>query len=160
MVQALLSLQEVPFAFSAFEHWPVEGLQTPSSWHASPGWQTTGAPEVQLPDWHESPVVQALPSSQGEPFGFGAFVQWPPSGLQTPPSLQPSPDGQTTGAPAVQLPAWQESPDVQRLPSSQAVPFGLAICEHWPVVGSHVPASWQASPAWHCIGVPGMQAPA
>jgi hypothetical protein len=32
-VQALPSLQPVPFGLAGFEHWPVAGLQVPTSWH-------------------------------------------------------------------------------------------------------------------------------
>ena len=32
-VQALPSLQAVPFALAGFEHWPVDGLQVPALWH-------------------------------------------------------------------------------------------------------------------------------
>ena len=38
----------------------------------------------------------------------------------------------------VHEPAWQESPPVQALASSQAVPFGFAVLAlHWPVAGAH-----------------------
>jgi hypothetical protein len=52
---------------------PVAGLQTPASWHASLAVQTTGAPPAQPPAWHESPCVQALPSSHVVPSGFAGF---------------------------------------------------------------------------------------
>ena len=46
-----------------------------------------------------------------------------------------------------QMPAWQASVCVQALPSSQVLPSALTGLSHMPVVGSQVPASWQASSA-------------
>ena len=37
--------------------------------------QILAVPGVQVPFWHVSPVVQALPSLQGVPFAFGVDVQ-------------------------------------------------------------------------------------
>jgi hypothetical protein len=52
----------------------------------------------------------------------------------------------------VQVPFWQ-------VPPGQAVPSGAGGLEHCPVVGSQVPARWQASDAVHSTGVP-VQTPA
>jgi hypothetical protein len=52
---------------------------------------------------------------------------------------------QTLAAPPVQTAAWQVSPVVQALPSSQGVSSGLAELVHCPVAESQVPATWQAS---------------
>ena len=74
-VQALPSLQVVPFAFAGFEHTPVEVLQIPSVWHWSDAEQTTGFAPVQAPAWQVSVWVQALPSLHVVPFAFGVTVQ-------------------------------------------------------------------------------------
>jgi phage-related protein len=93
-VQALPSLQVVPFVFAGFEQTPEAGLHTPAAWHWSEAVQTTGAP---------------LP-------------QTPVAGLHTPAAWHKSEPEQTTGAP-VQEPPWQASVWVQASPSSQGVPF-------------------------------------
>jgi hypothetical protein len=41
---------------------------------------------------------------------------------------------QVSGVPAVQLPVWQVSVPLQRLPSGHAVPFATFAFEHWPAV--------------------------
>lgn len=64
-VHALPSLHGVPFGAGGFEQSPVTGLQIPATWHGSLAEQTTAAPGWQVPPLHTSPVVQALPSSQG-----------------------------------------------------------------------------------------------
>jgi hypothetical protein len=81
-------------------------------------------PPVQTPSWHESPVVQALPSLHDVPFGLLGLEQRPVAGSQTPASWQSSRAPQTTGFPPTQTPPWQASFRVQALPSSQANPFG------------------------------------
>jgi hypothetical protein len=83
-VQALPSLQLVPFGLFGFEHAPVAGLHTPGMWHASPSPQSTGAPPVQTPPWHVSVCVQALPSLHPVPFGLFGFEHMPVAGLQDP----------------------------------------------------------------------------
>jgi hypothetical protein len=55
----------------------------------------------------------------------GNGVHCPVAGSQLEPSWQASGAGQVlTAAPAMQAPAWQESPCVQPFPSSQEVPSG------------------------------------
>jgi len=103
--------------------------------------QTTGLPPVQTPVWQVSVRVQALPSSQAVPSGWGALLQRPRTGSQTPATWHWS-AGQVWNEPPAQMPAWQVSPTVQALPSLHAVPFALATDEHRPVVGSQVPPSW------------------
>jgi len=49
---------------------------------------------------------------------------------------------QVTGFPPVQMPAWQVSVCVQRLPSLQALPSDFAGFEQAPVDGLQVPAMW------------------
>ena len=51
------------------------------------------------------------------------------------------PSSQPTVGPPTQVPLWQVSFVVQKLPSLQAVPFGAAGLEHVPVDGLHVPAT-------------------
>ena len=96
---------------------------------------------MQTPDWQVSRRVHAFPSSQAVPSGIGVPEHMPVVGSQTPASWHWSP-AHTTGAPPIQLPAWQLSFWVQRFPSSQAVPSGFVGSEHMPVVGSQEPASW------------------
>src|SRR5206468_2387339 len=72
-VQALPSLQVLPFALFGFEHVPVAGLHVPASWHWSPAEQTTGLAPVQTPAWQVSVCVQALPSLQVLPFALFGF---------------------------------------------------------------------------------------
>jgi hypothetical protein len=107
-------------------HAPVAGSHVPASWQASPPVHTTGAPAVHAPAWQVSPCVQALPSSHAVPLGLCTFAHWPVAGLHTPAVWQASPAGQTTGAPAVQAPAWHVSPLVQPLASSHVVPSGFS----------------------------------
>ena len=65
----------------------------------------------------------------------------------------------TTGVPVWQAPPWQASPVVQPLPSSQALPSGLAGVEQAPVAGLQTPTSWQESMAVHTTGFWPVQAP-
>src|SRR5690348_15661542 len=58
-----------------------------------------------------------------------------------------------------QTPPVQMSVVVQAFPSLHAVPFGAVGFEHWPVPGSHVPATWHWSDAEHETGFPPMQRP-
>ena len=59
----------------------------------------------------------------------------------------------------VQAPAWQLSPLVHALASSQAVPFGAFGVEQTPVPGLQTPARWHGSPAGQVIGLPPTQTP-
>ena len=76
-MQALPSVQEVPFGALGFEQRPVPVLQVPATWHGSDAVQTTGFDPVHVPDWHVSVCVQALPSAQAVPLGALGFVQRP-----------------------------------------------------------------------------------
>src|SRR6058998_324237 len=58
------------------------------------------------------------------------------------------------------MPAVQWSAAVQALPSSHAVPSGLAGLEHAPVAGLQVPASWHWSSAVQATGFAPVHAPA
>ncbi len=83
-VQGSPSLQVVPLGLMGLLHWPVLGLQVPASWHWSSAVHWTGLPPTQVPFWHVSVCVQALPSLQVAPFGLAGLVHWPVVGLQTP----------------------------------------------------------------------------
>src|SRR5438874_2685954 len=83
-VQALPSLQGVPFDFAGLEQVPVDGLQVPAVWHWSWAVQTTGFLPVQMPAWQESVWVQALPSSQVVPSALAGLEHEPVAGSQVP----------------------------------------------------------------------------
>jgi hypothetical protein len=68
-VHASPSLHAVPLARAGFEHAPVDGLHVPAPWHWSDAVQVTGLPAAQIPDWHASAVVHALPSLHVVPLG-------------------------------------------------------------------------------------------
>src|SRR5439155_451063 len=52
-------------------HVPVAGSHEPAAWHWSAAAQTTGFVPMHVPAWQVSVRVQALPSSQVAPLGFG-----------------------------------------------------------------------------------------
>jgi hypothetical protein len=83
-VQALPSSQADPSAFAGFEHAPVAESQTPTSWHGSEAAQTTGFDPVQVPAWHVSVCVQALPSLQAAPSAFAGVEHVPVAVSHTP----------------------------------------------------------------------------
>src|SRR2546426_2719325 len=56
------------------------------------------------------------------------------------------------GLDPVQTRLWQFSVGVQALLSLHFVPSVAVGFEHWPVAGSHVPATWHWSLAVHVIG--------
>jgi hypothetical protein len=125
-VQALPSLQEVPFDLFGFEQTPVVVSHVPALWHWSSGVQTTGVPAEHEPFWQVFPVVQALLSLQDTPLAFAGFEQVPVSGLQVPASWHWSDAVQTTGLLPTQTPPWQVSVCVQALLSLHTAPFALA----------------------------------
>jgi hypothetical protein len=83
-VQALLSVQDVPFAAVGFEQKPVPVSQTPATWHWSLAAQTVGVPEEHAPAWQVSLFVHAFPSVQAVPFAAAGFEQKPVPVSQTP----------------------------------------------------------------------------
>jgi hypothetical protein len=83
-VQALPSLQAVPFALAGFEQMPLAGSQAPAVWHWSGVAQVTGFVPVQAPAWQVSVWVQALPSLQVVPSGLAGLVHAPLTVSQTP----------------------------------------------------------------------------
>jgi hypothetical protein len=78
-VQALPSLQAVPFAAGGLLQKPVAGSQVPPTWHWSVASQGMLPPAVQVPDWQ----VDAQPAPQGVPFALAGLEQAPFAGLQT-----------------------------------------------------------------------------
>jgi hypothetical protein len=83
-VQALPSLQLVPFALAGFVQMPVAGAHTPTPWHWSEAVHVTGVPDVQTPSWQVSDCVHALPSVHAEPSDLGGLEQAPVAVSQTP----------------------------------------------------------------------------
>jgi len=77
LVHRLLSLQTVPSFLAGFEHVPLVESQLPAVWHWSLAVQVTGLAPVQVPAWHVSLCVQALPSLQPEPSFLVGFEHVP-----------------------------------------------------------------------------------
>ena len=98
-LQALPSLQDVPFATGGF-------------------WQT---PAVQTFEVQEFPSAQSLPLSQGRQPAMGALLQ-PVLALQVS-VVQALPSSQSGVEPAAQAPLWQVSVPLQAFPSLQDVPL-------------------------------------
>ena len=147
VVQALLSVQEVPFGAAGLEQEPELGSQTPATLHWPAAAQVTGFAPRQTPEAHASVSVQALPSSHDVPLGAGGVEHAPVLGSQVPARLHCPDARHTTGFEPVHVPASQASVMVQAFPSSQAVPFAAAGFEQIPVLGEHTPATWQVSTA-------------
>jgi hypothetical protein len=134
-------------------------LQVTIMWQSSGTGQVTPPPPVQTPAWQVSVVVQALLSSHALPSVAAGLLQAPDVRSQVPAAWQMSDAVQVTAVPT-QVPAWQASPVVHLLPSSQAVPLTAGGLVHWPVVGSQAPGAWQASSAVQTTEAPAMQVPA
>ena len=98
------SLQLVPSEAFGFEQAPVAGLQVPATWHWSLAVQVTGLEPEQVPDWHVSVWVQALPSLQDVPSAAFGFEHVPVAGLQVPATWHWSLTVQVTGLEPVQTP--------------------------------------------------------
>src|SRR6266852_752248 len=144
-VQALPSSHALPSGRAGLEHMPVAGSQVPASWHWSAAAQTTATPP-HAPLRQTSSCVQASPSSHALPSGLAGLEHMPVVGSHEPASWHWSAAAQTTWTPP-HAPLRQTSSCVQALPSSHALPSGLAGLEHMPVAGSQVPASWHWSAA-------------
>jgi hypothetical protein len=119
----------------------------------------TAAPPEQVPFWHVSFFVQALPSLHDVPFAATGFEHVPVLGLHVPAVWHASLAVHVTGFDPVHVPFWQLSLWVQALPSLHDVPFAATGFEHAPVLGLHVPAVWQASLAAHVTGLAPVQVP-
>jgi hypothetical protein len=161
-VQALPSLQGVPFVLAGFEQAPLDGSQAPAAWHWSDAAQVTGLDPAQIPEWQASVCVQALPSLHAAPSALAGFEHTPVAVLQVPATWHWSSAAQVTGFDPAQVPAWQVSVCVHALPSSQVAPLALVGFEQTPVLALHAPTSWHWSwatqvtkleprhtPAWH-----------
>ena len=102
-----------------------------------------------------SPAVHALPSLQ---LAVLLVKTQPVAALQLS-FVHPLLSLQTIAVP-VHVPALQLSPEVQTVPSLQAVPLGAFGFEHTPVAGLHTPARWHASLAVQVTGVELLHEPA
>jgi hypothetical protein len=100
---------------------PVCGSQL-SSVHALLSLQTTCSPGSQMPVWHASFVLQALPSSHTVPFRMAGFEHSPVVVLHIPSKWHWSSGVQTVSLKPTHWPLWQKSPDVHALPSLQPSP--------------------------------------
>jgi hypothetical protein len=104
-----------------------------------------------VPPPQVSPVVQAFPSSHGSVL---LTKTQPDPGLHES-LVHPLLSSQITGAPGWQLPPPQVSPNVQALPSSQAL---VLFVKTQPELGLQVSVV-QPFPSLHTSGVPGWQLP-
>jgi hypothetical protein len=129
----------VPSGFTGVLHVPEPGSQTPATWQSSAATQMTELPPTHAPATQESVCVQASPSSQAVPSASVGFEQTPVAALHTPAAWHWSAAAQVVAVP-VQLPATQESPFVQALPSSQVVPSATSAVMQAPVVGLQLEA--------------------
>ena len=112
-VQALPSLQVVPFSLGGLEQTPVLGLHVPASWHWSCAVHVTGLLPVHTPAWQLSVWVQALPSLHAVPLVFGEQMPTRPARLQ---EEHWSVQAVLQQTPPVQLPEAHWLPEVQVLP--------------------------------------------
>jgi hypothetical protein len=114
--------------------------------------QTTAAPGRHAPARQASPVVQAFPSLQG--FLLGVW-RHPSLGSQAS-FVQALLSLQFSGAPALQLPPWHASPEVQELLSLQGK---LLFVKTQPVAGAQL-SLVQMFPSLQVMGAPGVHTPA
>jgi hypothetical protein len=101
----------------------------------------TGFEPAQVPLWHVSVWVHALPSLQVVPFDAVGFEHVPVDGLQVPATWHWSLAVHVTGFAPAQVPLWQVSVWVHALPSLHVVPFAAVGFVHAPVLVLHVPAA-------------------
>jgi len=139
-------------AATGFEHVPVLGLHVPATWHESLAVHVTGLAPVQVPLWHVSVCVHALPSLHAVPLAATGLEHVPVLGLHVPATWHASLALHVTGFAPVQVPPWHVSVCVHALPSLHAVPLAATGLEHAPVLGLHVPATWHESLAVHVTG--------
>lgn len=114
---------------------------------------------MQVPVWHVSVCVHALPSLHAAPLAFGGLLQVPVPTLHVPTSWHWSIALQTTALPPVHAPAWHVSVTVHELPSEHAAPLAFAGLLHVPVAPSQVPALWHWSTALHTTGLAPVHVP-
>jgi hypothetical protein len=155
---AVLAPHQVPAPAGGLVQAPVDGVHVPARWQASTAVQTTGDPP-QMPLVHWSPVVQLLASLHEVPFGALGLLHAPVAGSHVPAMWHWSDAEQVTGLEPVQTPLWQTSVWVHALLSLHATPSASAGLEHWPVVGSQVPAAWHWSAGAQLTFAPAVQTP-
>jgi hypothetical protein len=153
-LHTVLSAHDVPFS-TAVAVQPKLGEQ-PSVVHTLPSLQTSAVPVVHVPFWQVSAPLQRLPSGHAVPFATAVFAH-PEAGLHESP-VHTFPSLQLSAVPAVQVPFWQVSAPLQRLPSGQEVPLATGVTVH-PVAGLH-PSVVHTFPSLHVSGVPEVHAPA
>jgi hypothetical protein len=84
-VQALPSLQAVPFGAAGLEQRPVVGSQVPATWQWSIALQVTGFSPTQVPARHEEAVRQRFgPGGHAAPSGAGGLLHTPVVGWHCP----------------------------------------------------------------------------
>ena len=132
LVQSLSWLQPPPHPLmTLWLHVPLKTAQL-SAVHAFLSSQSFWLP-LQLPPVQVSPLVQALPSSQGPLRLVGTHA--PLLGSQVPPVHRPV-VAHTLATPA-HLPSWHTSLSVHKSPSSQPLPL-LLTWLHAPLLGSQL----------------------
>jgi len=142
--------------FGAAGCWQPATASHASTVHGSLSLQLSGVPGTQALFWQVSVPLQALPSEQDVP--LATAVCWQPATASQPSTVHGLPSLQLGGVPAVQVPFWQLSAPLHRLPSAQERPFGTAVCLQ-PVTGSQVSVV-HGLPSSQLGGVPGMHVPA
>jgi len=121
-LQGLPSLQEVPFGLVGFEQ-PVAGSHVPATWQPSSAVHVIGFEPMQVPAWHVSVCVHALPSSHAEPSVLFGLEHTPVDVSHVPATWHWSDAEQTIGFDPVHTPPWHVSVCVHALPSLHAVPL-------------------------------------
>ena len=157
-VHALPSSHRVPSAAAGFEQLPLVGSHEPARWHASLAVHTTGFVPTHPPALHWYVWLQRSVPAQAVPSGACPYTH-PVWGLQVPAVWQGPGALQVTGVDPTHVPFWHASPWVHALPSLHGVPFAAMGVEHVPVLGLHVPATWQESLAAHVTGLVPVQTP-
>jgi hypothetical protein len=104
--------------------------------------------------------TQRFPSEHDVPSVAGGFEHWPVVGLQAPATWHWSDALHVTALAAAHTPAWHVVSVLQALPSLHGVPSVAAGLEHWPLLGSHVPARWHWSAPVQVMGFDPVHAPA
>ena len=85
VVQSEPSLQGFPSGMAGLEQTPDVGSHVPAAWHWSAAAQVIVLAPVQVPLWHVSVCVQALPSLHVVPFGSAGLEHCPVVVLHVPP---------------------------------------------------------------------------
>ena len=120
--------------------WQPEAALQVSSVQGLPSLQSGGVPPAHAPAEQTSFVVQALPSLQDAVL----FAKTHPTIVSQASSVQGLLSLQVAGPPLVHAPAWQVSPTVHALPSSQGPETGIPPW-HW--MPAHVSPEVHAFPS-------------